>query len=240
MPDIAVLIGAAILAGLVRGFSGFGTSMVFLPLAAQVLDPISAIVVLLVMDLFGPVPMLPRAWRDGTPREPITMIAAAALTAPVGLWALTLMGAEGFRWGVSLITLTLLACLIGGLRYTGPMSRPLLIGTGGAAGFLGGVAGLPGPPVILLYVASQAKAAVIRANTMLFLWLSDVLLLTIFAGAGRLTIEALTLGAIVILPYMGAGLIGQRLFDPARAVLYRRVAYGIIAISALQGLPIWE
>ncbi|MGR3490764.1 MAG: TSUP family transporter, partial [Shimia sp.] len=107
MPDIAVLIGAAILAGLVRGFSGFGTSMVFLPLAAQVLDPISAIVVLLVMDLFGPVPMLPRAWRDGTPREPITMIAAAALTAPVGLWALTLMGAEGFRWGVSLITLTL-------------------------------------------------------------------------------------------------------------------------------------
>jgi uncharacterized membrane protein YuzA (DUF378 family) len=33
--------------------------------------------------------------------------------------------------------------------------------------------------------------------------------------------------------------IGTALFDPARETLYRRVAYIIIGISAVRGLPIW-
>ena len=37
------LILAALLAGLVRGFSGFGTAMVFLPIASQYLTPFESI-----------------------------------------------------------------------------------------------------------------------------------------------------------------------------------------------------
>ena len=63
------LILAASLAGLVRGFTGFGTALVFMPVAGAVVPPFWALVVLVVMDSIGPLPNLPRALRDGSPRE---------------------------------------------------------------------------------------------------------------------------------------------------------------------------
>ncbi|QEW20142.1 hypothetical protein LA6_002336 [Marinibacterium anthonyi] len=55
-PGLGWLIAAALLAGTVRGFAGFGTGMVFVPVAAQVLNPFWVLLVVLVMDLFGPIP----------------------------------------------------------------------------------------------------------------------------------------------------------------------------------------
>ena len=57
--SIIYLILGATLAGLVRGFSGFGTAMVFIPIAGQVLSPIATLTVLFVMDLIGPIPNVP-------------------------------------------------------------------------------------------------------------------------------------------------------------------------------------
>ena len=40
---------AAFVAGIVRGFTGFGTAMIFLPVAGSFLSPITALTVLTVM-----------------------------------------------------------------------------------------------------------------------------------------------------------------------------------------------
>jgi uncharacterized protein len=57
---------------------------------------------------------------------------------------------------------------------------------------------------------------------------------------GLLRPEALWLGLVLVVPYALGNRIGQALFDPGREGLYRRVAYAIIAASALVGLPIWR
>ena len=44
------------------GFSRFGTVMIFLPVAGQFLEPISAVTVLAVMDFFGPILLVPKAF----------------------------------------------------------------------------------------------------------------------------------------------------------------------------------
>ena len=61
VPGIAWVFGAAFVAGLVRGFAGFGTAMIFLPIATQMLEPVWAVIVLILMDVIGPLPALPRA-----------------------------------------------------------------------------------------------------------------------------------------------------------------------------------
>ena len=40
LPGLWLLILGALVAGIVRGFSGFGTAMIYLPIAAQVMPPI--------------------------------------------------------------------------------------------------------------------------------------------------------------------------------------------------------
>ena len=55
---------AALMAGLVRGFSGFGTAMVFLPIASQYLTPFDAIASLAIMEFLGTFAVMRNSWSD--------------------------------------------------------------------------------------------------------------------------------------------------------------------------------
>ncbi|MWD29468.1 TSUP family transporter [Aquicoccus sp. SCR17] len=235
-----LLIGATLAAGLVRGFAGFGTGMIYLPAAGQVLDPLPAVLTLLVMDLFGPVPNVPRAWTTADKRELGLLFGGMVVALPFGLALLMLLPPEIFRYGVSVLTLALLVMLVGGLRYRGAMTRPLVAGTGGLAGLLGGVAGLPGPPVILLYMASPLPAAVVRATNLLFLFGFDLAMLALTGLQGLLGWEVLVLGLVLAVPNLVGNIAGGWLFRPGGERIYRAVAYIVIAVSALSGLPFWD
>lgn len=239
-PDLMWLIGGAIAAGLVRGFAGFGTAMIFLPVVGQVLDPFAAVTVLLIMDLVGPLPAIPRALRDGHPADVTRLVSAMVLTVPIGVMILAYISPESFRYLVALISLTLLICLISGLRYRGTLMKPMIYGTGAASGLLAGSAGIPGPPVILLYMASPHPASVVRANNTVFLLLSDVVILFVLALFGHLVLSAVGTGVFLIVPYLLANLVGAAIFRPELEKAYRVVAYLIIAASALSSLPFFD
>ena len=162
--EIALLMAAALTAGLVRGFAGFGTAMIYLPVAGQILSPFAALTTLIVIELTGPLPIVPRALRDGHPADVLRLGVGLVLAMPVGVYTLTLVAPEVFRYGVSIAALLLLLCLISGLRYRGRLTPPMVYGTGAMGGFLAGSVGLPGPPVILLYMASPLPVSAVRAN----------------------------------------------------------------------------
>ena len=249
MPDILVsalatdgLIWIALgslLAGLVRGFAGFGTAMIYLPIAGQFLTPLGAVMTLMVIDSFGPLPALPRAVREADWPDLRRLIFGMFLCMPVGIWVLITVPADVFRSAVSLVSLALLAALILGLRYSGRLSAPKIYGIGAMSGVLGGAVGLPGPPVILLYMASTHAPAIIRATTMVFLVAFDVIFFAMAGVQGLLSGATLVLGAVLITPMMIGILIGTWLFRPAYETVYRALAYVIIGVSALYGLPIW-
>ncbi|WP_204114690.1 sulfite exporter TauE/SafE family protein [Shimia biformata] len=233
------LIAAAFVAGTVRGFSGFGTAMIYLPIAAQVIDPIWCIATLAVMDIFGPLPNMPSALRNGHPRDLVRLGIAVVVTIPIGLIVLFAIDPAVFRVAVALISLALLACLVGGVRYKGEVTRSMVFGIGGAAGLLGGATGTPGPPVILFYMARPIPASAIRANVMAFLFFYDAIVLVMLALRGALTASIVALGLVLAVPNVLGNLLGAAIFRPERERAYKIVAYLIIAASALSALPIW-
>lgn len=237
---LPLLIFAVSLAGLVRGFAGFGTAMVFVPMAALVVEPVHAILIMMTFDLFGPIALLPRAWRDGEPRDVGILGLGALIGLPFGVYLLTRMDPIVFRWVVSLLALGLLGMLMSGWRYRNPLNALMTGVIGTIGGFLCGIAALPGPPVILSYMSSPRRPEVIRANTMMYLFLVDVLTFLVFTLKGLLVLLPLVVGAVLSIPYALAGLVGQFIFNPAQEQVYRRVAYGVIAASAIAGLPIWD
>ncbi len=236
-PGLIWLIGAALAAGIVRGFAGFGTAMIYLPVAGQWLPPFEALTTLVVMDLIGPLPHVKRALRDGIAADVARLSAGMIVALPFGVYVLSLVAPEVFRYGVSFVTMSLLLLLIGGVRYTGALSRPVIYGTGAAGGFLAGSVGLPGPPVIMLYMASGHTPKVIRANNMLYLILSVVAMLAMFAIFGKLVLSAVGLGLALAVPYLLGNVAGGLIFRDEAERTYRMVAYAIIAASAVSGLP---
>lgn len=234
------LILGTFIAGVVRGFTGFGTALVFLPIAGLVLPPVQALVVLVVMDLIGAAPNLPRAVRDGHPGKIALMLAGALIALPVGLMVLFSVRPELFRYAVSGIALLAPALMAAGFRLTRPLGPGLLFGTGILSGFLGGISGLAGPPVILLYMASSLPTQAIRGNIMSYLSAFGLLMIGVLAVQGRFAPEAALIGLLLAVPNLLGNLAGAAMFRPERAKLYRATGYAIITASALAGLPLWD
>lgn len=239
-PGVAWLALAVIVAGLVRGFAGFGSAMIIMPVAASVLSPVEAILFMTAAELFGPLPNLPDALRNGAPREVGRLMFGVLVGLPLGLWGLSMMSPAGFGWVVSGVVLTLLVLLLAGWRYHGPLGARLVVGAGALGGFMTGFAGIAGPPVILLYMASRRPAAAIRANFLLYLLGIDLLLFAMLAATGQVVWPVLWLGLLAGVPNVLGNIIGARLFDPAKERLFRAVAYIVIAASAILGLPLWN
>lgn len=237
--DGVLLVLAALTAGTVRGFSGFGTALIFLPIAGMVLDPVSAVITLAMMDVFGPLPVLRKAAPDTHRKDLLRLVAGTCLALPFGLAALFVIDPDLFRSIVSGVSIIMLLLLVFGWRYSGVLKPSAVVGTGAAAGFLGGLAGIPGPPVIFTYMASPHPARVVRANMTFFLFLYDLIILGMMLVAGRLVPELVMIGLILAVPNMAGNLIGAALFKPEYERLYRGTAYSLILGAALAGLPVW-
>lgn len=216
-PGLGWLAVVALIAGVVRGgFTGFGTALIYMPVAGgQFLSPpFGALITLTAMDVIGPLPNLPRAFRDGHRRDALRLCAGGlAVAMPLGgVWVLTLVAPEVFRYSVSLLSLGgLLALLVSGWRYHGELRRAAVYLVGMLGGFLGGGAtgGLAGPPVIMTYMASPHPAKVIRANLLLYLFGVDVLMIGgVLTVMGRMEPASLVLGFALAVPYLAGNLLG--------------------------------
>ena len=234
------LILAALLAGLVRGFSGFGTAMVFLPIASQYLTPFESIASLAIMEFFGTFAVMRKSWSDADKVDLARLVVGMTIVTPFALLLLAKVGADFYRYSVSILSLILLLLIGLGVRYKGKLNPFVIFSVGGLGGLTGGLTGIPGPPVILLYVASSHPISVIRANNLLFLYFFDVCVVLIFALSGVLTLKIFLLGSILALPNFLGNFIGAKLFDPEKTNQYRIFAYIIIAVAAITGLPVWD
>lgn len=234
------LIFGVFLAGTVRGFTGFGTALVYLPIAGQFMSPVWALTTLVLMEAVGPLPNTPAAFRTARLDQVRRMLIGATIALPLGLLILFAMKPELFRYGVCLLTLTVPLLLAGGVRLRRDIGPGLQYGAGTLSGFLGGVAGVPGPPVILLYMASSEPARVIRANIMLYLIVFDFAVIAMLALQDKMELTPVLLGVLLIVPNLLGNLAGAAMFHPDRQRLYRVAGYGITMMSGLSGLPIWD
>jgi uncharacterized membrane protein YfcA len=239
-PGLFWLLFSIAAAGLVRGFTGFGTALIFVPVAGIFLAPAQVIGIMALTGIASSGVLLPRAIRDGNLGEVAILAGAAVVTIPVGLWALSFLSQDVVRWIVTIAAGLTLIALISGWRYKGQVTAPGRIAIGGSAGLLGGLTGLTGPVVILFYLARTTAAQVVRANTILFLATLDVILLVNLVIRGEIRTSSILLAALLAIPYLTTSLIGQRLFDPKLQTLYRVAAFAVIGVAVLSGLPLFH
>lgn len=225
-------------AGLARGFSGFGAALIFIPLASALLGPRVAAPLLLVVDNILAAPLIPAAWRHAS-RTEVAMLATGTLVgAPFGTWLLVHGDAETLRWGMSGLALAMLALLVSGWRYRGRPSWPASLGVGAIAGLCSGAVQMGGPPVVAYWLGGAIPAQRVRANIVLFFAASGMISGVVYLLGGLLTLEVLRTGLLVG-PAYGAGLwCGSRLFGLASERLFRGICFALIAMAAVLGVLI--
>lgn len=239
-PGFPVLAAACLAAGVVRGFSGFGVALVFMPVAAIFAPAGLALATLNVFNAFGTFSLLGESLRRCARGEVAVMLGGVLIGTPVGVWLLATLPDLTLRWFVCLAALAAALALASGWRATGAAPRWIGAPVGAAAGLMGGIAGLSGVPVVLFYLGRSAEPAAMRANIVVLFAASSVVSAALLWRAGFFGTEAVALG-LVLAPLFLCGVeVGKRLFPLAPETLFRRLAFGLIFFAALSGLPLWD
>ena len=223
--------------GVVRGFSGFGSALIYMPLIASVYDPRIAAVTLLLVDFTCSTPFAVAQLRRCTWSEVIPISIAMAVTVPLGTWLLIVLDPAVLRWAIAILVLSLVIVLMSGWRYRGPSALPITTGVGLIAGIGAGAAQIAGPPVILYWLSRGNNAITLRANLMVFFLFCGMVLIAVYAAQGLFTARPIALSMLFGPTYVIGVAIGSRIFRSASDRLYRNVAYAICLLAALLSLP---
>jgi uncharacterized protein len=238
-PTFWIVALTAFVAAVVRGFSGFGAGLIFMPIAAALLGPKSAAGILYIIDTILILPFVAKAvriadWHDVTP-----LAIGAVVAVPIGVFVLLHADTAPLRWGLSLTILASIGALAAGLRYRGPTRVPLSLAVGAIAGFLSGAVQIPGPPVLIYWLGRKVVSATMRANAIVFFMFTTVIAGIGFLYGGIFTAEVMAKSAALFPVYAVGIFAGSQLFGRASETTYRGIAYATILAAAIVSMPVF-
>jgi uncharacterized membrane protein YfcA len=226
----------AVVAGMVRGFAGFGAAMMMTPVFSALYGPAVGIALCMLLEIAVALPLLPRALQYVDWRRIGLLMVAAVVGAPAGNFVLTLASPEPMRWAISAIVLTAVALLASGWRFHGTWRAPVTLGIGATSGFLNGLSGMAGPPIAFYYLAGNETATRVRANLTTYFIFVDLAAFAVFLGRGLVHWDTGVLGLCLAPAVIAGGLLGERLFPLASETFYRRLALCLLVGVAIGSL----
>jgi uncharacterized membrane protein YfcA len=221
-------------AGIIRGYSGFGFAMVCAISLSFVFPPSQVTPVILCLDVVASSWLLSKTRKQVDWKGLKYIGFGAVFTLPLGSLALVLVPINSMRIFISIIII----CFCVGLLWkkkqesksTGSMTT---IGVGMLSGFLTGVAGIGGPPIILFYFSSNRSVSVSRASMIAFFLVADSLAIISTAFYGLINTQTLTLSCGLVIPLMIGIWTGNFLFGKFsnEAAFRNQVILLLMAIS---------
>lgn len=227
--SLACVLGAAV----VRGYAGFGFSLLTITALSLALEPARIVPSIFMLEIAASIPLLPSVWRDVQWRAVGWLLLGVAFFTPTGVWLLAAVPAAPMKLALGLFVIATTFLLMRGFVMKRMPNRIETVATGAAAGLLNGAFGIGGPPVILFFFSSPAGAAVGRASVIAFFALIDVVGLVFLARQGLVT-RASLLQAALFLPMLWLGVwIGHHSFNKADPAAFKRWVLRLLLLMAV-------
>ncbi len=237
-PDgILILAGlTTFIAGLMRGFAGFGSVMLMAPIFAILLGAVHMVPLITIIETPVGIMLFLSTRHDVEWKfiGPVALVATAAM--PFGMWLLVSLDTDLITRVVSLIVLLFVAVLAMGWNYRGPRPLPLTLGIGGFSGAMMATTSIGGPPLIVYMLAAATPAVTIRANLIAYFLLVSLILVGMFTITSSIGVAILT-DAIILAPILLlGGWLGSRLAGKAAEKTYRWIAFAFLTFASQIGL----
>ena len=226
-----VFAGAAI-----RGFTGFGASLIWVSGLSLLMDPDEAVPIIFCLEVVASAQLI-RDCRAEVMWRPVRWLVGGAFVGmPVGVAALVAIDPEPMKLVISVAVLISAVVLATGWRSKRELGFVGTSTVGVGAGVLNGLTSAGGPPVIVFFLGSPAGMAAGRASLIAYFLFLDSLAIVIVAVAGLLDGTALLRFAAFTPVMLLGAVLGARGFgraDPERA---RFVGIGVLVALALVGI----
>jgi len=225
---------AIFLAAVVRGFSGFGFSLLSITAISLIL-PVSQIVPsIFLLEIAASLNLIPGIWREIDWKSLRWLMLGYVVGLPFGAYALINAPADPTQIVLGLFVIVTSIMMLRGFRLEKTPGPTACTGTGVASGVLNGAFGIGGPPVVLFYFSTPGAAAIGRASVIFFFLFTDLLGILYFAWQGIVTQQSFV-QFILWMPTLLIGIwIGAHGFRRMNQEAFRRwVLLILIALAAI-------
>ncbi len=230
------LIAAVLIAGIVRGFAGFGLSALVMASCAVFVPPVELIPVCWALEASASLMLARGGWRDADRSVSYGLAIGSLIGLPLGLMVTLAVSEDASKLIALGLVLSLAVMQLAKIRFAFLATRGGLYGSGVAAGFAFGLASLGGMTVALYVLARDASARVMRASIILYLIFSAFISGGMLALFGLIDAQSLSRSVVLIAPAIAGTLIGQSLFIDRFAQYYRPLCLTLLIGLSLVGI----
>jgi hypothetical protein len=208
--EVLALSSAAIfLAAIVRGFSGFGFSLLSITAISLILPVAQIVPSIFLLEIAASINLIPGIWRQIHWSSLTWLMVGYVIGLPVGGYALIHAPEAPAQIVLGIFVIGTAILMLRGFHLAKTPGAPASTATGVASGLLNGAFGIGGPPVVLFYFSTPGAAAIGRASIIFFFLFTDLLGVGYFATQGIVTTQsfvrsALWLPALLVGVWLGA------------------------------------
>jgi uncharacterized membrane protein YfcA len=242
LPVLAFALSCIFAAAVVRGYAGFGFSLLSITALSIAFEPRQIIPTIFILEVCASVHLLAISWRHVHWQALGWLVVGCMIGTPIGVYALARAPAAPLKVALASVVLVIAMLLSRGFALESMPGRLGTAGTGLVSGVLNGALGVGGPPVVILFFGTPTGAATGRASMIAYFLFTDLLGLGWQWHDGLLERQAVA-RALLYAPALIAGVfVGNRMFariDPARFRVW--VLRLLIALAALSGVrALWQ
>ncbi|TXR52046.1 sulfite exporter TauE/SafE family protein [Reinekea thalattae] len=231
-----VLVLAVSIAGLVRGYAGFGFAAIAVVGLNFTLAPQLSIPVVLALDVLCSAGL----WRQARQQADIAtfklLTTGAVLGIPFGLLLLLLIDAQLLKLIICIIILVLAIALLFDAKPRNADKLRVKLGFGMASGMGTAGASVGGPMIVCYMLASPLTASAQRATMILFFIVSEGVSISVQLASGLASYEFFIYTISLLLPTLLAVRAGQWLFNKNPPKSLKHFALPIMALAAILGI----
>jgi uncharacterized membrane protein YfcA len=229
---IIVIVAAA---GIAQGLSGFGFSLISIPLLALVVPVKAAIVGGAMLGLVQSGLIVARDHRHVEWRSAAVLVVAALTGMPIGLLVITHVRAQPLQIVIALTVLVFTGLLWRRVRLSTD-SLPVEVGVGFTSGVLSTSTGMSGPPLVIALQARGVPPTAFRATLATVFVSGSAISLLLFWSRGLVTADALTVAGAGLPGLLVGMLVGERAFRRVDHERFRAIVLVLLVASAALAL----
>ena len=173
--ELGIFLFVVFIAALVRGYSGFGFSTIFMVGAMTVIPPSQLVPISIALEVLASATQAPRVLVDVNRRYLAILLAASLVGVPTGIYILTYVPEDNLKSAVyCLVLVSALLLLIWRPNPIEPTGI-YLVSAGLLAGTVNGATALSGLVLALFFTATTVSSSAMRATMISYLFFTDVI-----------------------------------------------------------------
>ena len=233
--EVLALSSAAIfLAAIVRGFSGFGFSLLAITAISLILPVAQIVPSIFLLEIAASLNLIPTIWREIHWGSLRWLMIGYVIGLPVGGYALIHAPEAPAQIVLGIFVIGTAILMLRGFHLAKTPGAPASTATGVASGVLNGAFGIGGPPVVLFYFSTPGAAAIGRASIIFFFLFTDLLGVGYFATQGIVTAQSFVQSALWLPALLVGVWLGAHGFKRMNQDAFRRwVLVILIALAAI-------